>query len=174
MWPRPFDSIDEALAGVPEWRTRSDPSAYFAACFRVAAALDHRCDRPAVVATALVMASRTLGSEVRMEIALPQEALVSLAHDARRVCEGAWEHPQEPSPDVAVLSDALLHPAGADSTSTFVDFDLALASGHTLVLSGRAFPSLAELINKPSVYYTPEARSRLEARSRMNIWRRGR
>lgn len=168
VWPRLFDSIDDALCDPIDWRGASGPDAYVESCMRVAAALDHRCEQPAVVAAGLLIASQRVVDD-RWGLAAPKDVLENLSAKGHQLCAEVWEHPEDPSPDASVLSDALLHPAGADSARTFDGFGAALES--VLMLEGRPFPPLAQLRSGPSVFYTPEARSRLEARCHLNIWR---
>lgn len=169
VWAKLFDSIDDALGASIDWRGDGGAGEYVESCLQIAAALDHRCERPHVVAAGVLVASRQVSPGWR-GLATPGNVLDDWSTEAKLLCAEVWKHPEDPSPDASVLSDALLHPAGADSDATFDGFGTALDT--VLELDGRPFLPLAQLRTKPSIFYTPEARSRLEARSHLNIWRR--
>ncbi|TCK27636.1 hypothetical protein [Pseudonocardia endophytica] len=145
--------LDRSAAALADTRHPLDAQAYTVATARWLADLDHRCEHPDRVATALLDHLGTLFVGASLRTGEPSSDLLA----------GVRTHATEPPPDVMVLSDTLLHVVGDDLPHDHL--------AHIDELCDHAVPAADSLHAADSIFYTPEARSSLEGFARLNLAR---
>lgn len=133
--------------------------------------IDHRCDRPDVIATAII---EFLSLALAHPLSPPHHAdpTITIGNDddadPRILLGHVRDHDDDlECPDAMVLSDVLLSDLGDDAEP----HDIFTRVERLHELAPAVIPSVDDLHASMSIFYTPEARARLEGRARLNIAR---